>query len=81
MKTKLENQKLTNSITEDLEIQELLELAKELDLRRQKEKKSLRKPRYRRKAEGVRCFLQTGQWRRLFSRNRRVYNADDIRDC
>jgi len=33
--------KIKHSISESLEIQELLELAKELDLRRQKEKKSL----------------------------------------
>jgi hypothetical protein len=41
MKTKLPDQKINNSVTESLEIQELLELAKELDLRRKKEKKSL----------------------------------------
>jgi hypothetical protein len=41
MKTKLEQQKITDSIPESMEIQELLELAKELDLRRKKEKKSL----------------------------------------
>ena len=41
MKTKLEDQKVTNSVTESFPIPKLLELAKELDLRRQKEKKSL----------------------------------------
>jgi len=40
MKTKLEHQKFNDSIPESLEIQELLELAKELDLRRKQEKKS-----------------------------------------
>jgi hypothetical protein len=41
MKTKLEHKKFKDSIPESLEVQELLELAQELDLRCQKEKKSL----------------------------------------
>jgi hypothetical protein len=41
MKTRLEKSQLTHSVIDSLEMQELLELAKELDLRRQKEKKSL----------------------------------------
>lgn len=41
MKTKLEQHKLPQSVAESLEEQELLELAKALDLRRKQEKKSL----------------------------------------
>jgi hypothetical protein len=42
MKHKPKKHQLTNSAPESLEIQELLELAQELDLRRKKEKKSFR---------------------------------------
>ena len=41
MKVKFEHPKINQSVSKSFPIQELLELAKELDLRRKKEKKSL----------------------------------------